>query len=53
MEILAMKQKVPLVRLIEGAGGSVTGAGGKKQASVRASGEAVYMGHMFGNMAKV
>lgn len=52
MELLAMKHRVPLIRLIEGAGGSVTGAGGKKAAASRPTGEPVYSGHQFRNIAK-
>ena len=47
-EDLALQYKVPLVRLHEGGGGSVAGAGGKG----RSTGDPVYAPHRFTSIAK-
>lgn len=49
-EELACQYRVPLVRLHEGAGGSVTGAAGKGQAPLPAS--PVYEGHRFASVGR-
>lgn len=49
-EELALRYRVPLVRFLEGGGGSVTGAGGKGAMPV---GDAVYAAHRFTSIARV
>lgn len=48
-EELACRYKVPLVRFLEGGGGSVTGPAGAKQAAM---GDAVYSPHRFASIAR-
>jgi acetyl-CoA carboxylase carboxyltransferase component len=50
-EDLALDLRIPLVRFLEGGGGSVAGTGGKKGA--RMQGDPVYARHRFVSMAKV
>lgn len=49
-EQLALRQRVPLVRFLEGGGGSVRGSGGKGQ---RPSGDPVFTGHRFTPISEV
>jgi len=49
-EELACRFKVPLIRFLEGGGGSVTGAAGAKQAAM---GDAVHAPHRFASIARI
>jgi acetyl-CoA carboxylase carboxyltransferase component len=52
-EQLALRYRVPLVRFLEGGGGSVTGTGGKNSGAPRPMGDPVYAPSRFKSMADV
>jgi len=52
-EDLALRYRLPLVRFLEGGGGSVTGTGGKKAGASRPMGDPVYVTSRFKSMADV
>ncbi len=52
-EELALRYRVPLVRFLEGGGGSVTGTGGKANQAPRPTGDPVFATSRFASMAEV
>ena len=52
-EELALRHRLPLIRLLEGAGGSVTGAGGKGGERPRTAGDPVYAAPRFASIAEI
>jgi acetyl-CoA carboxylase carboxyltransferase component len=50
-EELALRYRLPLIRFLEGGGGSVTGTGGKKRNAPRPMGDPVYATSRFASMA--
>lgn len=51
-EALALRYRVPLVRFLEGGGGSVTGTGGKGNRAPRPAGDPVFTTSRFASMAE-
>jgi len=52
-EDLALRHRIPLVRFLEGGGGSVTGTGGKQARGARPAGDPVFATSRFASIAEV